>query len=97
MKILEVENKIIFKFNALKSLTIDRDSKVVKYWDGKINFDDIIGYWKNYHPGGKLFVYYIMLLTRNRIHKITPEIEEEDSIDKILDILKATIPREVKE
>ena len=97
MKIMEKGNKIIFSFNPPKTLIIDKDSKEIKYWDRQINFNDIIGYWKNYHPGGKLFVYYIMLLTRKKIHKITPELEDEDSIDKILEILKSIIPREVKE
>ncbi len=97
MKIINEENKIIFKFNSLKSLIIDKNFKKIEYWEGQVNFDDVIGYWKNYHPGGRLFVYYIMLLTRKKIHKITPELEDEDSIDKILEILKAIIPREVKE
>ncbi len=97
MKIINEENKIVFKFNAFKSLTIDKNSKRIKYWGGQINFNEIIGYWKNYHPGGKLFVYYIMLLTPKKIHKITPELEDEDSIDKIIEILKSIIPREVKE
>ena len=97
MKITNEGNKIVFKFNSFKSLIIDRDSKAIKYWDGEVNFDDVLGYWKNYHPGGKLFVYYIMLLTPKKIHKITPELEDEDSIDKILEILKTIIPREVKE
>ncbi len=97
MKLVENENKIILKFNSFKSLIIDKNSRKIKYWDGQVDFDDIIGYWKNYHPGGKLFVYYIMLLTRKKIHKITPELEDEELIDKILEILKSTIPREVKE
>ncbi len=97
MKIEKNNERLIFKFNPLKSLIIDNDSKKIIYWEGEIPFNDVVGYWKNYHPGGGLFVYYVMLLTPKKIHKITPELKDESQIDKILDYLKSIIPREVSE
>jgi hypothetical protein len=96
MKIKEYDEKIVFIFDATHTLTIDKKAKEIKFWDAKIDFKDVMGYWKNYHPGGGFFVYYVMLLTPKKIYKITPELQDEDSIDKILEFLKITVPREAK-
>ncbi len=97
MKIEKNGSAIVFLFGRGKYLKIDRVNGVIEYWEDKIPFHQVIGYWKNYRPRGRKFLFYVMLLTRNRLHRITPEMKDEDSVEKILDVLRDTIPVEVKE
>jgi len=96
MKIENDKEWIKFIFKGRKILKIDKKRRLIEYWESIIPFDDVRGYWKNYHPKGRGFVFYVMLLTEKRLHRITPEIAEEDSIEKVLDTLKNIIPVEVK-
>jgi len=97
MKVEKSDEVIKFIFNRRRILKIDKKRGVIEYWESIIPFDEIKGYWKNYHPKGMKFVFYVMLLTERKLHKITPEIGDENSIEKVLDTLRHVIPLEVKE
>ncbi len=95
MKVEYEGDKVTFKFNRFKKLVVDKKSGDIEYWGGRISRGEISGYWKNHHPKGRKIVHYVMLLTPTRIHKITPETENEDAVDKILKFLEKHIPLEV--
>ncbi len=97
MKIEREGDSVIFIFRGRKILKIDKRNRIIEYWEGIIPFSQIMGYWKNYRPKGKRFLFYVMLLTKNKLHRITPEMKDEDSVEKILEVLRDTIPVEVKE
>ena len=88
--------EIVVKFNPLKKLVFDRENRVIKYWGGEIYFYQVMGYWKNYRPVGGKMLYYAVLLTREKMHRITPEISEEE-VEKVLNILRDLVPAEAKE
>ncbi len=97
MKIDYDGNSVIFNFKWRKYLRIDRKRGLIEFENNSIPFSEVKGYWKNYHPKGRRLVFYAMLLTKNRLYKITPEIKDEESIEKILEVLRDIIPAEVKE
>ncbi len=96
MKKVVEGDRVSFRFSTLKKLVIDKEKGSIEYWDGNIPFSSVRGYWKNYHPKGKKMVYYVMLLTSQKLHKITPELGNEGLVDEILDILQKYVPVEVK-
>jgi|GEM_PF-2325589 hypothetical protein len=96
MRIETGDDFIKFVFGRRKILNIDKKRRIIEYWESIIPFNEVRGYWKNYHPKGRRFVFYVMLLTERRLHKITPEMTDEDSIEKVLDTLRDIVPVEVK-
>jgi len=90
------EGRITIKFGMMKKLVIDKERLLIEYWGGKIYFYQVMGYWKNQRPKGGKTVYYVVLLTRDKMHRITPETDEE-TVEKVLNVLRDTIPVEAKE
>jgi hypothetical protein len=78
-----------------KTLLIDRKSRVLRYGKWEVKWDNIKGYWKNYRFKGRKRVFYVVLLTPERMERITPEMDEYD-VDEVLGYLRSEIPLEVK-
>ena len=92
---IERNGRIVVRFGRFKKLIIDPENLFIQYWGGKIFFYQVMGYWKNYRRKGGDMVYYVVLLTKERMHRITPEMDEA-SVEKVLNLLKDTIPVEAK-
>ena len=90
MKRVEYQRKSKFEFtNDL--LIVDRENEFIEGSFGSIPFSEIKGLWKNSHK--KIFgmVYYIKVLTRDRIIQITPNLKKEEDADKIEEHLKKVL------
>ncbi len=87
--------EVVFHFGPLKSLKINRKYRYLEYGKWQVKFDEIKGYWKNYRFAGRKLVYYIVLLTSDKMAPITPEMDEYD-VNEVYTYLKKIIPLEVK-
>ncbi len=94
MEISEGERTII-RFGPFKKLIIDRENNFLEYWGGKIYFYQIMGYWKNSRPSRRRMLYYVVLLTKEKMHRITPGMGESDA-EKVLNILSNIVPVEAR-
>ncbi len=95
MRVEEDTSVLIFKFSFFKSLVVDKIKEVIKYQGDEIPFSSVKGYWKNYRVVRRKKVYYVMLLTSQKMFPITPHIDEYDA-DEVLNGLRKLLPREVK-
>ncbi len=91
------EDSIILriKFSPLQSLKINKKEGYLEWSHERINFESILGYWKNYRKVRGKNVYYVMLLTSKRMIPITPLLDEYDA-DEVLNYLKRVVPREAR-
>lgn len=88
MEIEKSEERITFKFGLLRKLIIDAKERKICGSFGDVKFDEVVGAWKNYRKKGSKIVYYVQLLTKNKIYTITPEMERERDVREILKALK---------
>ena len=96
MRVEEDSTVLIFRFSPFKSLTLDKIKKVIRYRGDEIPFSTVKGYWKNYRFVWRKKIYYVMLLTSQKMFPVTPNIDEYDA-EEVLNVFRKLLPREVKE
>jgi hypothetical protein len=87
MKILDDGTTLTFRFSPAKTLTVDRERKKIMFGKNTAKFEDVKGFWKNFRFKGKKRVFYVVILTNKEMTRITPEIDEYD-VDQIIVELK---------
>lgn len=85
MRFLDDGNTMEFRFTH-SSLIIDRGNQKIKYKKQETSFQDVRGFWKNFVLKRKKKYYYVVLLTRNWMTPITPEMDEYD-VDEVIHYL----------
>ena len=91
MEVEVSEGITVFKFGLLWKLVIDEKNKEIRGRFGKVRFSEVVGAWKNYRKKGTRTVYYVQLLTKDRIYTITPEMDRESDVRRVLRTLKKVL------
>ncbi len=86
MKIMDDGTTLLFRFSPFKTLSLNRNSRTITLGKTEIPFDEVKGFWKNYRISGKKKVYFVVLLTKNKMLHITPDMDEYD-VDEVIGYL----------